>query len=351
MSWWNFTDERRGERRLLIGSAWCYWHQSYIIWKLFSNVILSNFILFYATLPYLIFHCCMSSIPFSSVNLSNLKSYYLILAYLILLNLTSSFFSYFDDAVMIVIFCVGIIVIPLAAFLHIIDGSIKPLINSGGIFLIVLATISQLYLWSTYILMSGYDTNRDQQIVKQIRKPSIAVILHMEDDVQGIHYGGSSNVNPFEAIKTKNLLSRRQTCREQLKHWAEVLRNTEALMLSQAEIERIGSLVNSSDGDVAISPPPGNRLAGGVKTHGVCLHPPPSPALWPGPTCPKIVVRQLIIMLSNTAALRRAICLVFHFLINDQANLESVRNHPVLEFGEIPEATWTRNLRTNPDLP
>ena len=180
---------------------------------------------------------------------------------------------------MIVIFCVGIIVIPLAAFLHIIDGSIKPLINSGGIFLIVLATISQLYLWSTYILMSGYDTNRDQQIVKQIRKPSIAVILHMEDDVQGTHYGGSSNVNPFEAIKTKNLLSRRQTCREQLKHWAEVLRNTEALMLSQAEIERIGSLVNSSVGDVAISPPPGNRLAGGVKTHGVCLHPPPSPAL------------------------------------------------------------------------
>ena len=69
------------------------------------------------------------------------------------------------------------------------------------------------------------------------------------------------------------------------------------------------------------------------------------------PSCLKIVAQQLIIMLSNTAALRRAICLEFHFLINDQANLESVRNHPVLEFGEIHEATWTRNLRTNPDLP
>lgn len=182
---------------------------------------------------------------------------------------------------MFVIFCVGTIVIPLTAFLHVVDGSIKQLISSGGIFLVILATITQLYSWSTYILISGYDTNRDQQIVKRIRKPSIAVIIQMDDDMLASRYGGSSNVNPFEAIRTKNLLSRRQTCREQLKHWSEVLRNTEALMLSQAEIDRIGSLVNSSNGDAGISPPPGNRRrggGGGVKTHGVCLHPPPSPA-------------------------------------------------------------------------
>lgn len=172
----------------------------------------------------------------------------------------------------------GIVVIPLSAFLPIIVGGTKQLIISLGIFLVVLSFLSQLHSWSTCILLSGYDTNRDQQIVKRLSKPSVAVILQMEEDVQFAAtncYGGSSNINPFEAIKTKNLLSRRQTCREQLKHWSEVLRTTEALMLSQAEMDGLFG-ANFPVGSVGICPPPNSRPR--VANGGNVVHPLPSPA-------------------------------------------------------------------------
>ena len=50
---------------------------------------------------------------------------------------------------------------------------------------------------------------------------------------------GGSRQNPFEAVKTKSLISRRQTCREQIQHWSKVLRHTEAMMLVQAEDESV----------------------------------------------------------------------------------------------------------------
>ena len=64
----------------------------------------------------------------------------------------------------------------------------------------------------------------------------------------GSMYGGSS-INPFEAVKTKNYLNRRQTCNEQIAHWTRVLRHTEALMLIQAEA---GSKTNIDDDRVSI---------------------------------------------------------------------------------------------------
>ena len=51
-------------------------------------------------------------------------------------------------------------------------------------------------------------------------------------------YGGSA-LNPFDAVKSKNLITRRQVCKEQMVHWSTVLRHTEAMMLVQAEDESV----------------------------------------------------------------------------------------------------------------
>ena len=51
-------------------------------------------------------------------------------------------------------------------------------------------------------------------------------------------FGGAQR-NPFEAVKTKSLIGRRQICREQILHWSKVLGHTEAMMLVQAEDESV----------------------------------------------------------------------------------------------------------------
>ena len=63
---------------------------------------------------------------------------------------------------------------------------------------------------------------------------------------------GVSNLNPFEAVKTRNLLNRRQTCNEQVVHWTAMLRNTEALMLLEVEVKRTGA------DDMTVGAPPTN---------------------------------------------------------------------------------------------
>lgn len=151
--------------------------------------------------------------------------------------------SNFDDTVTFVTACGGIILLLFSKFPPPISESSHEFITSLGFFIVVAISIVQCYSCSTCMLLSGYDVSRDQQIVKRRSSTSIA-----SQGVESIRflgdnqYGGSSNVNPFEAIKTRNLLARKQTCEEQLRHWSEMLRNTEALMVSQAEMVKNGSL-------------------------------------------------------------------------------------------------------------
>ena len=139
----------------------------------------------------------------------------------------------------------GIITFPIICLLPDISGGTRQFITSTGIFFSVFSTILILHGRRAAQLLLNYDIDRDHQFTKkQIsispknskaefqRQSSILKMLSENE------FGGSRQ-NPFEAVKTKSLISRRQTCREQIQHWSKVLRHTEAMMLVQAEDESV----------------------------------------------------------------------------------------------------------------
>ena len=92
----------------------------------------------------------------------------------------------------------------------------------------------------------GYDIDKDHHIAKRRLSATNLTKVSMKISKDGVatsQYGGSSDMNPFEAVKTKNLLNRRKTCREQVTHWSELLRNTEMMMLMQADDNRSMTVV------------------------------------------------------------------------------------------------------------
>ena len=152
-------------------------------------------------------------------------------------------FDNFDDSVTFVTAIGGIILLLFSKFPPQIDDSSVEFIESLGFFIVVAIAIVQCYSCSTCMLLSGYDVNRDHQIIK--RRPSISTASHGVTSSRSFgdsQYGGSTYVHPVEAMKTRNLLTRKQTCEEQVKYWSDLLRNTEALMVSQAENGNNGSL-------------------------------------------------------------------------------------------------------------
>ena len=131
------------------------------------------------------------------------------------------------------------------------SGGKKELIGGVGIFISVFTTIIILHWSRTLLLVRGFDIDKDLVVTKRkgtfskisatatkdISKSSVfdegksSVRTSQKEPLYG-----NSTINPFEAAKTKNLLNRRQTCRDQLTHWGNVLKNTEAMMLMQAEV-------------------------------------------------------------------------------------------------------------------
>lgn len=135
-------------------------------------------------------------------------------------------------------------VFPIVYLLPNITGSNRQTIVGGGIFVSVFSTICILHGSRTLLLFQGYDIDKDQNNVLRRRKLSTVQIDEMNKVRTGVSGSmeslyGVSMVNPYEAVKTKYLLNRRQICREQIIHWSTVLRSTEAMMLMQADSELI----------------------------------------------------------------------------------------------------------------
>ena len=107
----------------------------------------------------------------------------------------------------------------------------KEFIISIGIFLSVSCTLCSLYRWRTVTLLLGYDIDTELRLVKlnNNRRSTLPTNLRLSlgtmgssSDLQSsaeneFRYG-VSNVNPFEAMKSKNLISRKQTCYEQVSY-------------------------------------------------------------------------------------------------------------------------------------
>ena len=88
------------------------------------------------------------------------------------------------------------------------------------------------------LLLQGYDIDTHLHLSRKNTNVSLndtsQTLAQQSFSTKEVNFGGY-NINPYEAVKTKNLLNRRQTCKEQVTHWTGVLRQTEAEMLVQAE--------------------------------------------------------------------------------------------------------------------
>lgn len=95
------------------------------------------------------------------------------------------------------------------------------------------------------LLLLNYDIDKDHNYFKKVH--SVSPLVSMSEfkkqsslirTLADSQYGGSAQ-NPFEAVKSKNLITRRLVCKEQIVHWSQILRHTEAMMLVQAEDESV----------------------------------------------------------------------------------------------------------------
>ena len=149
----------------------------------------------------------------------------------------SFYYSLFLFAAISIVSCVAVVVVPLI-FLTSIDEGTRQLFTSVCIFVCIFTTILILHSWRSVQLLGGYDIDSHLELIRK-SNPQITDTLHSVTHHSGSqkdgYYGGNS-LNPFEAVKTKNLLNRRQTCNEQVVHWTYLLRKTEALMLVQDEV-------------------------------------------------------------------------------------------------------------------
>lgn len=149
---------------------------------------------------------------------------------------------------------VAVVVFPLTYVAGPLTEGARELVISVGIFVAIFATMCSLYGWKVVLLVQGYDYDVLLQLSKKKLRGTVYAtgqsdLAKVGDDSKidsllelpltplGEKKFGASNKNPFDAVKTKNLLNRREVCREQLTHWSGTLRHTEAMMLMQADNE------------------------------------------------------------------------------------------------------------------
>jgi hypothetical protein len=116
-----------------------------------------------------------------------------------------------------------VIVFPLFYVADLNSGE-KELVNSVGIFCAIFATMCSLYGYKVILLVQGYDYDVLLQLSKKGKRAAVSSTvqptetpeLSMTQPVEKKF--GVSNLNPFDAVKTKNLLGRREVCREQVPH-------------------------------------------------------------------------------------------------------------------------------------
>lgn len=179
------------------------------------------------------------------------------------------------ETAIISVIVVTVVVFPLVYAVPNLSEGARELIRSVGIFIAIFSTMCSLYGWKVVLLVQGYDYDILLQLSKKSRASATVISGVITKDFPsekgGSHKGGSnrgsfikggsneggsnkgphsedvleplpemkygvSSTNPFEAMKTKNLLNRREVCRDQATYWSGSLRHTEALMLMQAEV-------------------------------------------------------------------------------------------------------------------
>ena len=145
--------------------------------------------------------------------------------------------NYFMTAILIVS-CVAVVAIPLTTFVTSLEEGTRQLITSSCIYFCVIWTILILNTWRTVRLVWGYDIDLHLDYARKntlMLVDTVHTVNQKSSSQKDDSYGGYHS-NPFEAVKTKNLLNRRQTCKDQVVHWNGLLRQTEALMLVQEEV-------------------------------------------------------------------------------------------------------------------
>ena len=140
---------------------------------------------------------------------------------------------------------IGIISFPLIFNLPDMTGGTRQFICSTSVFLSVFCTMCCLHGTRIRLLLLNYDIDKDHNYFKKVH--SVSPLVSMSEfkkqsslirTLADSQYGGSAQ-NPFEAVKSKNLITRRLVCKEQIVHWSQILRHTEAMMLVQAEDESV----------------------------------------------------------------------------------------------------------------
>lgn len=145
---------------------------------------------------------------------------------------------------------VAVVIFPLINTPSTISGYTKEFIQSVGIFVAIFATMGSLYGWKIVLLVQGYDYDVLLQLSKKVSKESTVSVstrkrsqTYSVSQVPGMpsqvtaERRYSVTINPFEAVKTKSLLKRREVCRGQVTQWSKNLRHTEAMMLMQAHTD------------------------------------------------------------------------------------------------------------------
>ena len=135
---------------------------------------------------------------------------------------------------------VGAVIIPLTSVSNMEQG-VNSVITSSCIFICVFGTFLCLHGNRTVLLLQNYDVDSHLHLRKRSSVFARSKWSSKENDRLPESVYGVSTMNPFEAVKSKNLLNRRQTCNEQVVHWTSVLRQTEALMLIQEDVRRTGA--------------------------------------------------------------------------------------------------------------
>lgn len=111
-------------------------------------------------------------------------------------------------------------------------GGMTRFIESMFVFVCVFFTMLSLHLKRTALLLFNYDIDKDLQIVKRasVRPEKLQRVKSLLEVPSDMKFGTTSR-NPFEVVKSKNLITRRQVCKDQISHWSKVLSHTEAMML------------------------------------------------------------------------------------------------------------------------
>ena len=134
------------------------------------------------------------------------------------------------------------IIFPLMLMSPDTSGGSKEFIRSTGIFLAVLSNICILHGWRSVVLWLDFDIDPEHHLNrKNAVIPMLSIVCSgqgssvMEGESTGESDLSSADCKPFDAVKTRNLVSRRVICQDQVNYWSAKLHHTEAMMLAQAE--------------------------------------------------------------------------------------------------------------------